>query len=173
MNTEYLSKKSQSGLNRYLIYGNKDVWKWLESERLWPEEWEISSEKKEEINKLTPRPILIPVVNTALRCFAPNAGLFSDKNRPIFVSNLLLGEKHYKFSREEKIASMLHEIGHVRHDGKGGQEGEFLADNFVKECGFVKAMISVLDRLIATDEGLHEEGAISSYEQRKQNLLEN
>jgi|GEM_PF-6051174 len=111
MSTEYLSKKSQGGLNRYLIYGNKDVWKWLESERLWPEEWEISSEKKEEIAKLTQRPILIPVVNAPLRCFAPNEGLFSGKNRPIFVSNLLLGEKHYKFSREETITSMLHEIG--------------------------------------------------------------
>lgn len=138
---------------------------------MWPEDWEIPAEKREEIAKLIPRPILIPVVNTALRCFAPNGALFSGKNRPIFVSNLLLGEKHYKFSREEKIAAMLHEIGHVRHDGKTGQEGEHLADNFVKECGFEKAMISVLDRMIEVDKALQEEGAVCSYEQRKQELL--
>lgn len=170
MSTDYLSTKSQNGLNRYLIYGDKDDWKWLESERLWPEEWEISSVKKEEITKLMPRPILIPVVNTALRCFAPNAGLFSDNNRPIFVSNLLLGEKHYKFSREEKIAAMLHEIGHVRHDGKRGQEGEHLADSFVKDCDYGTAMISVLKRMIDVDRDLQEEGAVSSYEQRIKHL---
>jgi hypothetical protein len=168
---EHLAKKSRTGLNGCLIFGSPKTWNWLESERLWPEEWDIPTEKKEEIAKLTPKPILIPVVNTALRCFAPNEGLFSGKNRPIFVSNLLLGEKHYKFSREEKIAAVLHEIGHVRHDGKGGQEGEYLADNFVKECGFEMAMIAVLDRMIEVDKELQEEGAVSSYEQRKQNLL--
>ena len=143
----------------------------MESETLWPEEWEIPSEKKKEIAEMNPRPILIPVVNTALRCFAPNEGLFSGKNRPIFVSNLLLGEKHYNFSRAEKIAAMLHEIGHVRHDRTGGQEGEYLADKFVKECGFGKAMISVLDRLIEADKEMQGEVAVSSYSQRKQKLL--
>lgn len=171
MNTEYLAKKSQTGLNQYLIYGNKEEWNWLESERLWPEDWEIPTEKKKEIAELTPRPIFIPVVNTALRCFTPNEMLFSAKNRPIFVSNLLLGKKHYNFSREGKIAAMLHEIGHVRHDGKGGQDGEYLADIFVKECRFEKAMLSVLDRLIEVDNELKEEGALNSYEKRKQNLL--
>lgn len=160
MNTEHLAQKARTGLNHSLIFGDSKAWSWLESEDLWPEEWEIPADKKKEIAKLIPRPILIPVVNTALRCFTPNGGLFSGTNRPIFVSNLLLGEKHYNFSKEEKIAAMLHEIGHVRYEGKTGQEGEHLADSFVKECGFQNAMISVLDRMIKLDAALQEEGAV-------------
>jgi hypothetical protein len=165
-----LQEKSLIGLNR-LIFGDLRTWNWIESESLWPEDWKLPNEKKEEIAKLSPKPILIPVVNTALRCFTPNEGLFSAKNRPIFVSNLLLGGKHYKFSKEETIAALLHEIGHVRHDGKGGQEGEQLADNFVKECGYGAAMVSVLNRMIEVDKELQEQGTVNSYEQRIENLL--
>jgi hypothetical protein len=171
MDTANLRKKSEHGLNGRLVFGDPPTWRWLEAEGLWPEEWGIPTNKAAEIEKLYPRPVLIPVVNTALRCFTPNEALFASKNRPIFVSNLLLGKKHYNFTREEKIAAMLHEIGHVRYDGKGGAEGEDLADSFVNECGFGKAMVGVLDTLIKVDKELLGDEAVRSYEERKKKLL--
>jgi hypothetical protein len=161
-----IQAKQQLQFNQFLVLGDSATWQWFEKENLWPEEWGLKDDKKSEIMSLRPRPIIIPVVNAALRCFKPIDPLFKESNRPIFVSNLLLGDKHYCFSRTQIIAALLHEIGHVRHNGSEGKNAEFLADSFAGECGFKAEMVEVLTRVIKADSSYVPASAISEYNER-------
>jgi hypothetical protein len=69
---------------------------------------------------------------------------------------------------DEIAAILLHEIGHAFNPGISGIEGEYLADNFAKEKGYGKWVISSLEKGLKRKWlGFDEE----EFELRKQNIL--
>ncbi len=60
--------------------------------------------------------------------------------------NLLCFEKHFldKLSKEQVVALILHEIGHVFNPDLVGDEHEFMADNYAVDRGYQEAIVSGL-----------------------------
>jgi hypothetical protein len=60
--------------------------------------------------------------------------------------NFICFEKHSldKFSKEEVVSLVLHEIGHVFNPGLSGDDHEFQADNYAVNRGFSNFIVSSL-----------------------------
>lgn len=62
--------------------------------------------------------------------------------------NLIIFEGNYlsRFLPEEITAILLHEIGHAFNSSLKNLDGEFVSDNFVKEKGYSRWIISALEK---------------------------
>ena len=97
---------------------------------------------EDEVNRLLELNVIF------VRCSAPSSKvILQDLNVDGELTLITVDTNYYsKLLPEEFIGVLLHEIGHAFNAQINGMEGEYAADNFAKEKGYAKWIVSGLQK---------------------------